>query len=256
MSFCAGTEQNMIDEKNSITAFPGSRNDLSGGNSVSAINNAIEKFRHNSCSVPSERLYTAYRGLKEIIDSLGPDFAALSSHFNDVFLRILEERGEVGNGIYRTVLRDSPEFRFLSNIFIKDEIPETVTVPEPVPDTEPDTPAVKLTLKSILADRKTALENYGADDWKMYVEEHFSDIADEKELVKSGAAVLGRINRRGDFRDFHIVCIVEYLFLRLRSFKQIDLSSKEYAMKLMNMVSSKGETWNRLHSEYLDIIKK
>lgn len=247
----------MSENNSSLIPFLASRDELSGKNSVSAINSAIEKFRHNSPAVPVEKLYTAYRTLKEMIDSMGPDFVSQSSHFNDIFLRILEERGESGSGIYRTVLRDSSEFRFLSGMFIKDRIPE----PEKEPDTsevnaEPDEIPVKLTLKGVLADKKISLTNYSEERWNLLVEEHFMVIADEKELVKNSVSVVNRITRRGDSSEYHILIIVQYIFSRFKKLKKIDISSKEYAMKLMNMVSDKSETWNRLHVDYLDIIKK
>lgn len=247
----------MHDNSNSLISLSGSRNELSLKSSTSAINNAIEKFRHNSPAVPVEKLYTAYRSLKEMIDSMGPDFASQSSHFNDTFLRILEERGESESGIYRTVLRDSSEFRFLSGIFIKESIPEPERGAEiSAENAEPDELPVKLTLKGVLADKKISLTYYSEEQWSLLVEEHFFNIADQKELVKNSGSVVIRITRRGDGSDYHGLVIVQYIFSRFKKFKKIDISSKEYAMKLMNMVSDKSEAWNRLHMDYLDIIKK
>jgi len=246
----------MPEDSNSLIAFFNSRSELAGKNSVSDISRAIESFRHNSPAIPVERLYSAYRSLKEMIDSMGPDFASQSVHFNDIFLRILEERGESGSGIYRSVLRDSSEFRFLSGIFIKDDMPAPDGRPEPVEEDATAEPPVILTLKSILADKKVPLTYYSEDDWDKLVDEHFRDFADQTELVKISGAVLNRIIKRGDCLDYHIVCIVQYIFSRLNKYKKTDISSKEYAMKLMNMVSDKSDTWNRLHREYLEIIKK
>lgn len=231
--------------------------ELSGNGSAADFSRAIEKFRHNSPAVPVDRLYTAYRSLKDMIDSMGPDFASQSSHFNDVFLRILEERGESDNGFYRSVLRDSSEFRFLSDIFIKESLPapqreKKNIVEEVAPDDIPE----KLSLKSIIAGKKNSLKDYSEDEWSMLVDDHFIDIEDEKLMVKSSAAVIARVIKRGDSLDYHITGIVEYVLIRLKGYRKIDISSKDYAMKLMNMISYKSETWNRLHREYLEIIKK
>ncbi|HRX48443.1 MAG TPA: hypothetical protein P5120_13065 [Spirochaetota bacterium] len=247
----------MPENNSSLIPFLSSRDELSGKSSVSAINNAIDNFRHNSPAVPVEKLYTAYRSLKEIIDSMGPDFVSLAGHFNDIFLRILEERGESGSGIYRTVLRDSSEFRFLSGMFIKESVPEPETGSETAAEIpEPDEPPARVTLKGVLADKKISLTYYSEDQWSELVEEHFNDIADEQELVKTSGTVLNRIIRRGDSSDYHILIIVSCIFGKFKGFKKLEISSKEYAMKLVNMVSDKSEAWNRLHVDYLDIIKK
>jgi len=245
------------DKNNSLIPFLFSRNELSVKNSASDITRAIEEFSYNAPSVPAERLYTAYRTLKDMIDSMGPDFSSQSSHFNDVFLRILEDRGDSGSGIYRSVLRDSSEFRFLSGIFIKDDLPlEEKSNKRVKTDAVTEAPPAKVTLVGILADRGISILDFSETEWDALIEEHFAGIAEEKALVKNGSAVLGRIAKRNGCLDYHIVSIVEYLFSRLKGYKNIDISSKEYAMKLMNMISSKGETWSRLHREYLEIIKK
>ena len=188
---------------------------------------------------------------------MGPEFSSHSSYFNDIFLRILEERGESGSGIYRTVLRDSSEFRFLSGMFIKDDMQETdISIETVKEEAAQEAPPVRLTLRGILADKKVSIADYGMDEWERLAGEYFDDIKEEKELVKNSSSVLNRITRREDCRDYHILYIVQYVFGRLNSYKKIEITSKEYAMKLMNMVSDKGETWNRLHREYLEIIKK
>lgn len=244
------------DKNNSLIPFLSSHNDLRERNSASDIKRAIERFRHNSSNVPVDMLYTAYRSLKEMIDSFGPEFTSQSNHFNDLFLRILEERGESGSGIYRSVLRDSYEFRLLSAILDKDSAEEPAPEPEPpVVEEEVEIP-VKLTLKNIVAGKKFSLSSYTEHEWEALVAEHFQSIPEEKAFVKSCGATINRMIKRGDWQDYHLVSIIDYFFRRLKGYDEVDISSKEYAMKLMNLLSNRNELWNKLHADYLEIIRK
>lgn len=242
--------------QNDLIPFFNSPVDLRAGVRSSDIKKAIERFRDSADLVPLERLYTAYRSLKELIDSFGPDFSSQSAHFNDLFLRILEERGESGGGIYRSVLRDSLEFSLLNGILMREESEapdhETSAAEPEIKETPPEKPA----LRQILSSKKYPLGDYGVDEWSLLVEEHLISIKDEKVFVKECSSLVARIAKRDEHSEYHVVAVIEYLFIRLSSYNKIAIESKDYAMKLLNLLSGNNAVWKRLHGEYLEIIRK
>ncbi len=243
-------------DHNDLIPFLSAAGDLRPGSSSSDIKKAIERFSDCADLVPLDRLYTAYRSLKELIDSFGPDYSSQSAHFNDLFLRILEERGESGGGIYRSVLRDSLEFSLLNGILRREEseVPEQepAAAPPEVKETQPEKPA----LKQILSSKKYLLGDYDADEWSLLVEEHFAVIEDDKALAKACSRIIPSIAKREDHQEHHLLAVVEYYFRRLHDSEEVDLGSKDYAMKLLNLLSGNTAIWKRLHGEYLEIIKK
>jgi len=235
------------------------------GNSVKKIERpegsdllrVIDEFKQSSPDVPLESLYTAYRRLKEFIDSCGPEFSSHSNHFNDVFLRILEERGESSNGIYRSALRDSSEFRILNSILgvERSTEPEPVPAEETVPEEAVKEP-VKLTLKQILAAENEGLINYPADEWTALVDQHFTGKGDEKPFRRECKKLVSSLLKCKDYEDYHLVIVVDYALKRLNSYKKVETKSKEYAMELLDLLSGRGAEWKRLHCDYMEIIKK
>ncbi len=227
------------------------------GVKASDINNAIEKFRTTSPSVSLERLYDAYRSLKSLLDSFGSDFVSQSNHFNDIFLRIIEERGESETGIYRNVLRDSQEFRLLHEFLGKSPIPDMVSEAILIQVEELDPPVIeKPSLKKILAIKDNSFSRITRADWEELVSDYFSEVTEEKNFVKNCGLVLAKVMNRGDYQEFHTVCIIEYAFKRLLGYDDLQVTSKAFAMKLLNIVSGNKKIWNELHRSYLEIIKK
>ena len=226
---------------------------------ASDLRRVIDEFKESSPDIPIERLYSAYRSLKEIIDSYGPEFSSQSSYFNDVFLRILEERGESSNGIYRSVLRDSPEFRMLNSILGVDR--PSRPEPEPSPDEEPQVEdtveePVKLTLKQVLAEKDIPLNSYSEEEWITLVDEYFIDMKDEKTFIRNFKKLITALFKRDDYEDYHLIGMAGYAMGRLNSYKKVDTKTKEYAMEILDLVSGRRDVWKRLHEVYTQIIKK
>ena len=244
-------------ENKDLLVFSEAESDIRFSVSKGDFGRAIKNFRDNAPSFPVARLYDAYRWLKEQIDQSGPDSASEAAYFNDVFLRILEERGESAGGIYRTVLRDSSEFKLLHGVLGKScdrEIHPQQQLPLMNEITEEA--HEKITLKKILSSETESLGNYSKDEWDILVDEHFISIDEETSLVKSSKQLLGRISKRKDCEDYHLESIIGYVFNRLLSFDELQVSTKEFALKTLSLVCVSKDSWSRLHSLYTGIIMK
>lgn len=220
---------------------------------------AIKKFRQNAPSAPIPRLYDAYRWLKEQIDKDDAESDKQFTRFIEHFLRILEERGAAQSEIYSEVLRDSAEYRYLKNLFHSDE-PEHETVQAEITEkpVKKAPPALikKLSLKEILLKKNIQLSAIDNKEWSKLVSEHFENFKAAESFEKNCTSLVKNISRRSDIEPYHTEIIVSYAYDRLLKYKTLTLKTKDFAMKLLNLMTNRGETWNRLHKEYLEIIRK
>ena len=220
---------------------------------------AVKKFRQNAPSAPIPRLYEAYKWLKEKHDTESIESEKNFTHFVEIFLRILEERGASDTEVYSEVLRESAEYKYLKGLFHSDNHeelhePETLKAPKdkPVP-----IPAVKkISLKTILTGKNILLTDFDINQWHKLVEEHFKSFHTEELFVRNCSSVISNINKRKDKEPYHIEIIVVYAFDKLLSFKTLSLKTKNFSMQILNLMTDRGEIWTALHKEYLEIIRR
>lgn len=218
---------------------------------------AIEKFRQNAPAIPVPRLYDAYRWVKEQIDITDDALSKQFYIFNELFLRELEGRGENNGEIYTSVLRDSSEYKYLRELFRKDEPAENKPEPEISEETEiPEKIVKKITLKELLSGKDRSLHEIDIETWRKLVDEHFMGIKSEDIFVKECSGVVNRISRISAKEHFHLEIIIICSFEKLLLFKKLSVNSKDFAMKLLNMAADNKSLWGILHKEYLEIIRK
>lgn len=218
---------------------------------------AIKKFRQNAPSAPIPRLYDAYKWLKEKHDTEDLESEKNFTHFIEIFLRILEERGASGTEVYSEVLRDSAEYKYLKGLFHNDNH-ETNHEPALIkaPETRPSTAVKKILLKTVLGGKNIPLTDFNITEWRALIEEHFKSYHTEELFVRNCSTVINNINKRREKEPYHIEIIVVYAFDRLLGCKTLSLKSKDFSMQILNMMTDRGEIWKALHREYLEIIKR
>jgi len=218
---------------------------------------AIKKFSQNAPAIPVPRLYDAYKWLKEQINKDDEEADKHFTHFIELFLRILEERGAVESEVYSEVLRDSAEYKYLEGLFHNDEPDREIKMIEAPVVRIPDEPeAKKITLKTILLKKNGPLIDIDIKEWHRLVDEHLGEFKTEESLIKNCSLVVNSIKKRSEKEPYHIEIIIVYTFERLIRYKKVSLKTKDFAMQLLNLMTDKSEIWSRLHREYLEIIKK
>lgn len=216
---------------------------------------AIKKFRQTAPSAPIPRLYEAYKWLKEKHDTGSIESEKNFTHFIEIFLRTLEERGATGTAVYSEVLRESTEYKFLKGLFHSDNHePLIIKAPENKPAS--NVAVKKISLKHILTGKNIPLTNFDINEWCRLVEEHFKSFHAEELFVRNCSSVINNINKRKEKETYHIEIIVVHAFDKLLSCKTLSLKTKDFSMKILNMMVDRGEIWTTLHREYLEIIRK
>jgi hypothetical protein len=221
---------------------------------------AIKKFRNNAPAAPTPRLYEAYRWLKNQIDTGEEEEGVINKQFTyfiELFLRILEERGADNSEIYREVLKDSAEYKYLKGLFHYDESEhEPLLIETSVTQTNTSPEIKKLSFKNILLKKNISLLDIDIKEWNRLICEHFKEFKTEDSFVKNCSAAVNNINKRTEKETYHVEIIVIYAFDTLLKYKTLSLKTKDFAMQLLNIMIDRGDIWTTLHKEYLEIIKK
>jgi hypothetical protein len=218
---------------------------------------AIKKFRQNAPAAPIPRLYDAYKWLKDRLDTEDEESNKQFTHFVELFLRTLEERGAGDSGVYSEVLRDSAEYKYLKGLFHNEESADEAELIDTAENLDTPAPVIKkLLLKDILLKKSIPLIDIDINSWHKLIDEYFRGINTEESFVKSCSSVVNNISKRTVKETYHVEIIIVYAFDKLLRYKKLSLKSKNFAMQLLNLMTSKGEIWSRLHGEYLEIIKK
>lgn len=218
---------------------------------------AIRKFNRNAPSATIPRLYDAYIWLKEKLDNDDQGSNRQFTHFVEHLLRILEERGAGESEIYSEILRDSAEYKYLKGLFHTNE-PENET---PGPDiTVKKSPAKtvikKKSLKTLLLKKNFSLTDIDINSWRLMVNDYLEEFKEDESFEKNCTSLVKKISRREKKESYHIEIIIIYAFDRLLKNRKISLEAKDFAMQLLNFTTGQGESWNRLHALYLEIIRK
>jgi len=221
------------------------------------ISEAMNHFRRISISAPLPLLYNVYTELKHEMTSADDDSRKKFGVFNDLFLRMLEERGETGNGIYRSLLRDSHEFTYLNSLFsgkrpaIEIEAPGE-TIEPPVIEKKPP----RITLKKIISSKTGSLLLFDISTWYDLVHEFLEPAGDEESFVKKCRQVLNFTAPHRERELYHLELVIAYAFEKLGSYKVLSVRSKDFAMEALNLLTDREPLWSKLHGEFLEIIKK
>ena len=221
------------------------------------ISAAIERFREKGAHADLGKLYHAYLWFRDEIIIQGPDYEQQLNLFNTVFLTIIEERGATETDLYVSVLKDSPEYRFFSDHIKKlpavqnrDRVKSVELLDVPVK------PEKKITLKDILYSDEIKLKNCDIELWNRLLHDYFDQFNDEKVLIAESGKIINKLKNIKAKDPFHFELLIVYTIERLSAFELLSVESKDYAMKLVNMMSGSGNIWQRLHKEYLLIIRK
>jgi len=218
---------------------------------------AIKKFRQNAQSAPIPRLYEAYRWFKEKVDKDDQSSDQHFSRFTELFLRILEERGAVKSEIYSEVLRDSAEYKYLKKLFHNDE-PEGEIELTDSEEKQPVSITVikKIAIEDILHKKNISLVDIDISSWNKMVNEYFKDFKTAESFEKNCTGLLKNVIKRKEKEPYHIEVIVACAFDRLLKYKKLSLKTKDFAMQLLNLTIDQGDLWRRLHSGYMEIIRR
>lgn len=218
---------------------------------------AIEGFREKGADADLGKLYHAYLWLRDEIRTRGADYEQQLNLFNTVFLSIIEDRGAVETDLYVSVLRDSPEYRFFSDHVKKEYAVKNMDHAEIIepPDVSVK-PEKKISLRDILCLDDWSLGKCDIELWNRLIHEHFDPIIDEKVFIAETGKIIKKVKNIKPREPFHFELLIVYAIERLSSFKSLAVESKDYAMKLVNMMSGSGDIWQKLHKEYLAIIRK
>ena len=166
---------------------------------------AIKKFRQNAPSASIPRLYDGYKWLKEQHNTTDEESEKHFTHFIEIFLRILEERGASGTDVYSEVLRDSAEYKYLSGLFHNDtDTDEPIMIA--TPEIQNYTPAAvkKISLTDILSKKNIPILDIDINEWHRLVNEHFRSFLDEELFVKSCLSAINNVNKRSEKDTYHI----------------------------------------------------
>lgn len=218
---------------------------------------AIKKFTRNAPMAPIPRLYDSYKWLKDKLDDKDEDSNKQFTYFIEHLLRILEERGAGKSEIYSEILRDSAEYKYLKGLFHTDESDDETADPDIAVKRSPAKPiAKKNSLKNILLKKGSSLLDIDINSWKLLVSDYFEDFTTDESFEKNCTSLIKKISKREKKESYHVEIIVVYAFDRLLKNKNLSLQDKYFAMQLLNFTTGQGEAWNRLHTGYLEIIRK
>ena len=229
------------------------RESLSEGKVSAAMNH----FRHVSLTAPLPVLFGVYTELKHEMTAADDDTRKNFSVFNDLFLRMLEERGETGTDIYRSLLRDSSEFKYLNSLFSGKLPRERLEKPKKIKEAViiKEKPVI-ITLKKLMSSKAESLLMFDISRWYDLVHEHLNAHEAETEFVKKCTQVINFIISVESRELFHIELPVVYIFERLLEYKTLSVKSKDFAMRAMNLMTDREPLWSKLHKQYLEIIRK
>lgn len=221
------------------------------------ISTAMNQFRAVTVDAPLPVIFAVYSELKNEMSAAGDDSRKNFGVFNDLFLRMLEERGETSSDIYRSLLRDSAEFTYLNRLFSSKIPQERLEKPKKIKDAViiEQKPGV-LTLKKIMGCEDRSLMEIGIDEWYDLVDEHLKVMSDETLFVKKSSQLVRYIDSNPQKEPFHMELLVAYIFERLLEFGELSVRSKDFSMQAINLVTASGPLWNKLHKQYLEIIRK
>lgn len=221
------------------------------------ISNAMNHFRRISLSAPLPLLFGVYCELKNEMTSVDEESRKNFGVFNDLFLRMLEERGETATDIYRSLLRDSSEFTYLQSLFGSKvphagprkpkKIKEAVII-EPAP--------VAVTLKKVLAAKDASLIGFDMNAWRDLVKDHLDAVRDESAFIRVCTRVIKQVSAAAEREDFHLELVIVYIFERLMGFSELSGRSKDFAMNTLNLVSGREQLWKVLHGQFREIIRR
>lgn len=221
------------------------------------ISTAMNQFRAVTADAPLPVIFAVYSELKNEMTAAGDDSRKKFGVFNDLFLRMLEERGETSSDIYRSLLRDSAEFTYLNRLFSSKIPQERLEKPKKIKDAviiEPK-PEV-LTLKKIMDRVDRPLKEIGIDQWYDLVDEHLNVTNDETLFVKKCSRLVRYVDSNPQKEPFHIELLIAYIFEKLLEYGELSTRSKEFSMQAMNLMADNGALWSKLHKQYLEIIRK
>ncbi len=245
------------ERKVAASVFAEVRNLLVTGNIVSAI----ENFRERGVNSDLDRLYAAYQWLKDEIIYLGPGYTQQMNLFNTVFLSMIEERGEADSDIYISVLRDSSEYHFFNSLVGKSPFPEienysSESEKKNKNSSEKNKAEKIITLNDILYSSKEKPAHYSIESWKELIHRHFEKISDETLFLNESKKVVKRLTAIKEKEPFHLELAAVYVLEWLSLCRFVSIESKDFAMKLMEILADSGPLWKRLHREYQLIIRK
>jgi hypothetical protein len=245
------------ERKAASSVFAEVKNLLITGNIVSAI----ENFRERGVNADLGRLYAAYQWLKDEIIDLGPEYTQQMNLFNTVFLSMIEERGEADSDIYVSVLKDSSEYHFFNSLVGKSPVPEIENYSSESENknkdsTEKNKAEKIITLNDILYSSKEKPAHYSIESWKELIHRHFEKISDETLFLNESKKVVKRLTAIKEKEPFHLELAAVYVLEWLSVRSSLSLDSKDFAMKLMEIMADSGSLWKRLQHEYQIIIRK
>lgn len=223
------------------------------------VSDAMNHFRKVALSAPLPALYSVYCNVKHEMTNLDEDTRKKFNVFNDLFLRMLEERGETDHDIYMMLLRDSSEYRYLNTLFgdkqakVKKEKPEVVAAL--IPEVKEDPPVLPA-LKKIISAKYISLIEFDIDTWYDLVHDHLADIKDETMFVKKCAQVINYVEPVPEREVFHLELVIVYAFERLAGYRTLTTKTKDFAMQAMNLMTEREPLWSKLHKQFLVLIKK
>lgn len=218
---------------------------------------AIKKLTRSATSMPIPRLYDAYLWLKERLDDENEEFNRQYARFIEQLLRIIEERGAAGSEIYSEILKDSVEYKYLKGLFHNGDQDFETSMPDVTPKKSRGQSAPKKkSLKTVLQKNNSSLADIDSIAWTIMVNDYLSGFQMDKSFESNCVSLVKKINRRERKEPYHIETVIEYAFNRLLKKNKLSLNDKDFAMQLLNSTTDQGETWNRLHPKYLEIIRK
>ena len=221
------------------------------------ISNAMNHFRMVTLNAPLPVLFHVYTELKNEMTMSDENSRKNFNVFNDLFLRMLEERGETTTETYKTLLRDSTEYTYLNGLFSskipRDRLEKPKRIKEAVIiESKPEI----VTLKKILARKEQSLLEISIDRWYDLVNGHLDEVADEALFVKKSLQIVNYVYRNPKKESRHLELVIVYTFERLLEYKELSTRSKDFAMHAMNLMTAREPLWTKLHKQYLEIIRK
>ena len=221
------------------------------------ISAAMNHFREVTRDAPLPVIFTVYSELKNEMAAAGDDSRKKFSVFNDLFLRMLEERGETSSDIYRLLLRDSAEFTYLNRLFSSKIPQERLEKPKKIKDAvivEPETE--RINLKKIMNCGDKSLRDFSIDAWYDLVDAHLNSAGSEAALLKKSSQMLSYVCSNPQKEPYHTELIIAFIYEKFLEYGELSTRSKEFALQSMNLITANNPLWSRLHKQYLEIIRK